>query len=655
MDQVGQPQGWRRPWIVPLALALATSGWLLAVEGSQGLARDEAQYFRAGERYWGWFEALADAVRSGKPRQAFSRAVVDSYWSDNHEHPPLMKTLYGLSWRLFHRCDCVGAKQGLHPIAVHGKHRTLPLFSRESTAFRFPAILLAGLGVALVYGFARRFVGPWAAAGAAVLSVAQPHYFFHAQISCFDAPIAVMALLVGWAYWKSLRSPRWGILCGVFYGFALATKHNAWLIPCFLVVHYLWMRRGDFTWEPSKGSQTLPRWCAAGEGARESARGGQGGLSVPKAGGLPTRFRLRPPRIPLAFVSMASLGPIVLFALWPWLWHAPVARAREWVNRHAQHEHYNFEYLGQNWNLPPPPAQAGRWLLRATFPFVSTGLTVPVTTLALAATGALVLARRRRKKGPEDEPAIVNLEPPEQGARASWLRPGADVDLAPGMFLAVQILGPLGTLALPSTPIFGGVKHFLTAMPFLAMLAGVGLAWVTRQAATLVRPTRLRQALPAALAGLLCLPAVAETQRSHPDGLGHYNLLAGGFAGGASLGMNRQFWGYSVLPLLPWIKAHRPPSNRVYWHDVLHDAVMMYVRDGRLPVGIGDVGVGESVVAQSDLGIVILEKHFAVYEYLHWEAYQTTRPAQVYAHEGVPFVVAYQRGAPPPRQEPLPP
>jgi hypothetical protein len=229
------------------------------------------------------------------------------------------------------------------------------------------------------------------------------------------------------------------------------------------------------------------------------------------------------------------------------------------------------------------------------------------------------------------------------------------VDLAPGIFLAVQILGPLGTLALPATPIFGGVKHFLAAMPFVAMLAGVGLAWVTRQAASLVTTERLRRTLPAALAVLLCLPAVAETQRSHPDGTGHYNLLAGGFAGGASLGMNRQFWGYSVLPLLPWMKAHRPPSNHIYWHDVLHDAVLMYVRDGRLPLGIGDVGVGEPLVAQADLGIVILEKHFAVYDYLHWESYQTTQPAQVYTHEGVPFVVAYQRKAPPPRQEPLPP
>ena len=612
-DPIGQAtrRRWRRPWIVPLALALAASGWLLAMEGQQGLARDEAQYFRAGERYWGWFETLGEALREGKPGRAFSQTVVDSFWGDNHEHPPLMKTLYGLSWRLFHRCDCVGPKQGLHPIAVH-KHRTLPLFPRESTAFRFPTILLAGLGVALVYGFARRWVGPWAAAGAAVLSLAQPHTFFHAQISCFDAPIAVMAVLVALAYWKSLRSPRWGILCGVFYGLALATKHNAWLIPCFLLVHYLWMRRGDL-------------------------------------------LRLRPPRVPLAFVSMATLGPIILFALWTWLWHAPVARTSEWMKRQMQHEHYNFEYLGRNWNLPPPPTQTGRWLLRATFPFVSTAFTVPVTTLVLAAAGTVVLARRRRKGAPTDEPTLISPEPPEPGARASWLRPGADVDLAPGIFLAVQILGPLATLAVPSTPIFGGVKHFLTAMPFLAMVAGVGLAWVTHQAATLVQPSLLRRALPAALAGLLCLPAVAETQRSHPDGLGHYNLLAGGFAGGASLGMNRQFWGYSVLPLLPWIKAHRPPSNRIYWHDVLHDAVMMYVRDGRLPVGIGDLGVGEPLVAQSDLGIVILEKHFAVYEYLHWEAYQTTRPTQVYAHEGVPFVVAYQRGAPPPRQEPLPP
>ena len=594
------PSRWRREWLLPLLLAIATSSWMLSVEGRQGIGRDESQYFRAGERYWGWFESVWNNLREGHPGRSFSRTAVDGTWEDNHEHPPLMKILFGVSWRLFHTCDCAGAKRGLHPIPISGRHVTLPLFKRESSAFRFPAILLAGLGVALVYWLARRVLLPVPAAIAAVLSVAQPHYFFHAQISCFDVPITVMAVLVALAYWKSLRSPRWGILCGVLWGFALATKHNAWLFPVFLAAHYLWIRRGDLR-------------------------------------------RLRLPRVPLAFVSMATLGPLVLFILWPWLWYSPVNRTRGWVQRHMQHEHYNFEYLGRNWNLPPK--EPSLKLLRATFPFVSTFFTLPVTTLALSALGTVVFLRRRRRAG-ESSQVLRDASP--IALRPSWLRPGADVDCAPGVFLAIHIAGPIAMVALPSTPIFGGVKHFLPAMPFLCVVAGAGAAWLIEVTRKLFPAPRLARALPAALAGLLCLPAVAETSRSHPDGLGHYNMLAGGFAGGASLGMNRQFWGYSALPVLPWMVQHRPPSNRIYWHDVLHDAIVMYSRDGRLPLGIGDVGVGEQVLEQSELGIVILEKHFTIYEGLAWQAYRTTQPSIVYAHEGVPFVVAYERRAAPP-------
>jgi len=250
----------------------------------------------------------------------------------------------------------------------------------------------------------------------------------------------------------------------------------------------------------------------------------------------------------------------------------------------------------------------------------------------------------------------VIMEEPAAALRPSWLRPGADVDRAPGVFLAIQIAGPIAIIALPSTPIFGGVKHFMPAFPFVCVLAGAGAGWLIAIARSLVTAPRLRRALPAALAGLLCAPAVAETHRSHPDGLGFYNLIAGGFAGGASLGMNRQFWGYSALPMLPFIVSHRPASNRIYWHDVLHDAIIMYTRDGRLPLGMGDVGVGEQVLAQSDLGIVILEKHFTVYEGLAWQAYGTTQPSRVYTHEGVPFVVTYERRkTQPPRQEIFPP
>ncbi len=56
----------RREWLLPLFLALATSAWMLAVEGKQGIGRDESQYFRAGERYWGWIESTAREIGKGR-------------------------------------------------------------------------------------------------------------------------------------------------------------------------------------------------------------------------------------------------------------------------------------------------------------------------------------------------------------------------------------------------------------------------------------------------------------------------------------------------------------------------------------------------------------------------------------------------------------
>jgi hypothetical protein len=145
------------------------------------------------------------------------------------------------------------------------------------------------------------------------------------------------------------------------------------------------------------------------------------------------------------------------------------------------------------------------------------------------------------------------------------------------------------------------------------------------------------------LALLVCLPALVETRRSHPDGLGHYNLLAGGFAGGASLGMNRQFWGYAVLPMLPDLDGRVPENRRLYWHDTLSDAISMYKRDGRLSLEVGDTGFGEEGIKRSELGILFYEKHWAKYEAWFWQYYGTTRPSAVRAREGVPMVTLYER------------
>jgi hypothetical protein len=268
-----------------------------------------------------------------------------------------------------------------------------------------------------------------------------------------------------------------------------------------------------------------------------------------------------------------------------------------------------------------------------------------------------VLLRRRKRQSDANTTEDLTVQPPALDpevitapSASSWLRPAQDVDRAIGGFFFFQIVGPMSVLALPASPIFGGVKHYMTAYPYVAILAGIGLVWLVDRVALVARARALPRLAPVSRLGVVlvcCLPALAETQRSQPDGLSHYNWLAGGFAGGASLGMNRQFWGYSVLPKLDWMAEHRPANRNTYWHDVLGDSLNMYVRDGRLPPGMGNTGVGEEAIMRSDLGIIIHERHMNLYEGVFWESYGTASPVFVRTREGVPLVTGYRRpGAP---------
>ena len=80
--------GWR-DHALGAALAGLYVAWLLATARSLGFPRDEGFYFRAARDYARWFELLAS-----KPHLAMQQAAIDGPWSDNHEHPSLMKSLF---------------------------------------------------------------------------------------------------------------------------------------------------------------------------------------------------------------------------------------------------------------------------------------------------------------------------------------------------------------------------------------------------------------------------------------------------------------------------------------------------------------------------------------------------------------------------------
>src|ERR1043165_4599705 len=94
MSQGFEQQGDRR---IAIGLGAAYFVALFFSASSLGYARDEGFYFQAARAYRAWFDLLLS-----DPGVATQRASVDRYWSVNHEHPSLMKSLFAFSHQLFH-------------------------------------------------------------------------------------------------------------------------------------------------------------------------------------------------------------------------------------------------------------------------------------------------------------------------------------------------------------------------------------------------------------------------------------------------------------------------------------------------------------------------------------------------------------------------
>lgn len=534
---------------VPLtAIALGLVSFLAVAisQRDQGVARDEVVYMGSGAYYAKWWVDLV----TGEPGAASAERITRHFGGErrtanNREHPPLMKTLFGLSEKLL--------------------HRELGLLDKI-TAYRLPTAAVNAALVVLVFLFAAAVWGYRTGLVAGLLTLLVPRAFFHAGLATFDTAVAATWMAVIFAYYRALRSRRGWVLLGVAYGLALATKHNAIILPVPIAVHFGWLC-----------------WRARSEGAGPLLRRG-----ARIAAGL--------------FV----IGPAILFALWPLLWLDPIGGVRDWIGFHLAHVHYNFEYLGRNWNAPPYP-----WHV----PIVTTLFTVPVATLAAGAVGAAELVR-------------------ERGTGDRW----------PGLLLFLSAGAAMGPFLLTTQPIFGAEKHWAAAIPTIAIFAAAGVAAAARWAAARLRLSET--AIAAGLAALVIAAAAAETIDAQPHALTHYNALAGGAPGGADLGMNRQFWGVAARAALPVINQYAPPPGApprpVYSHDA-SPAWGLYRKVGLLAPGLPDAGREVAGIRKSKIAIVLHERHFNRHDYLIWREYGTVSPAHVIAVDGVPIASVYVR------------
>ena len=142
---------------------------------------------------------------------------------------------------------------------------------------------------------------------------------------------------------------------------------------------------------------------------------------------LPQPMRVRA----LRTLPWLLLSPAVLFAAWPLLWHDPLRHLSNWISFHADHVHYAWYYLGRELRGPPFPI---------FYPLVLLALVLPLPQVALFAAAGLKLLWDFSQRA---------LQP-----------------------LRLLELGLAGAAILPfmlrSTPIFGGIKHWLA---FIALLS----------------------------------------------------------------------------------------------------------------------------------------------------------------------------------------
>jgi 4-amino-4-deoxy-L-arabinose transferase-like glycosyltransferase len=302
------------------------------------------------------------------------------------------------------------------------------------------------------------------------------------------------------------------------------------------------------------------------------------------------------PKIPLVLFTCALIGPVVFFVLWPHLWHDPFTRIGGYIGFHLSHEHYPIRFFDTVYVKPPFP-----W----HFAWTMSAMTLPSPLLVLGAIGLLVTF-----------------------SRAFRARSSGD------FLLLLAAIVPIALISMPNTPIFGGVKHWYNSMPALCVVAARALFDAVE-----VLPKMKRIAAPA-LIGLAALPGFLGIVASHPNGIGYYNELAGGFRGAAEIGMQRSFWGGVSKPLLEDV-AQLPPGTRVFWDHTNWDVYSMYQREKLIPPGIGFANKPE----EADAATLFEDREgHPISEEAAWARVGLKPKSGVYVDE-VPLVQFYDRPA----------
>ena len=464
-------------WAIAFGILVLYFAVLLFRLPSAPLTDDDDFYLPAGKTYVSWW--LRAATFDFK---AWNKQQIDAYFQVNREHPPVAKYGLGFSGLIFSPI--------LGPISG----------PRVSTVFFSTLAALSLLWMAIVQ---LQYVRGLIAGGLGVLFLlVLPRFSFHSQVGTLDVPVAAMYCLTA-ACALQAQTKRWSIvLLGVVFGLAAATKLNA---PFFVVPYFFFslLVNGFISFDSSKQQ----------------------------------RWSLKLPVIPLGFISMAIIGPLVFVLVWPWMWFDIVQRVQDYVAFHLHHYGIYFLYFGQVYDSNPFAPWHAPWVMAA--------ITVPLSTSILAIYGLFFglkpIWRCISKTGEDDKEGVFVL----------WC--------------GLHALCSIGVVSLSGGAKYGGAKLFMPFFPFWCLLAGYGALRLLELFGTYdIRQWRKNAFVYAAIS-LSIFSGVVLIARTSSVPLSQYNGLVGGLRGATQVGFERQYYDLAYRDMVSWIAKAAPHNAKVHF------------------------------------------------------------------------------------------
>jgi hypothetical protein len=377
----------------------------------------------------------------------------------------------------------------------------------KSSSYRIAPALFFAILVSVMFLWMRAVFCVATGLFAAFALVAIPNIFGFAHIAVTDLPLASMWFLTAFCFWKGLHDWKWSVGCGLAWGLALATKFPAILIPIPLILWaHLFYRN----------------------------------------------------RYANNVLSMLFLGPLIMVATQPYLWHQSGLRVLEFLyeglsrgyRADANFPIYFFDQLYFTHQLP--------WY----YPFFLVGVTTPEPLLFLAAV------------------SLVSL---------IWIRKGTSTVV----LFALNAFFILGLGLLPGAVLHDGVRQMLPALPFLAATAGGGFyifgEWLfslARRSTELQAVENLRGKLIGVLGLLMLFSPVLDLYLCHPFQLSFYNRFVGGVRGAYQRGLELTYSMEAFTPEFIDAINTKLPQNSVVNASFANFMFSYYQREGRLRADI---------------------------------------------------------------------